>query len=404
MAQTSPTEVAPGALDPAQGRSEPALLDTVLGLWERPVARWVILFLVALAILSQMNFTGIDPTKRIRLDELGWRGAMAIDLASDLGPEFDPEDRNDRPQSLLTAIAVVNWAAAIVVAAAITLNFFLISLVPAGIERLRRKVEHTVHTSTDSLPFYVQAGIMWAELLGLFLYFFYSFELDFEFIEERTPHLLGLELRDGFLQGAALTLFICIVSIVASTILALVAALARLSSNGAAFGIATFYTSFFRGTPLLLQLILIYWGLTQIDVILSALMAGIIAVSLCYGAYMAEIFRAGILAIPKGQSEAAASLGLTKGRTMQLIVLPQAMRLIIPPTGNQFIAMLKDSSLVSVLGVWELMQLAQTHGRSEYKFIEMLIVAALIYWGLSFVFEMIQARIERKFGKGVRVD
>ncbi|MEZ5667312.1 MAG: amino acid ABC transporter permease [Alphaproteobacteria bacterium] len=245
---------------------------------------------------------------------------------------------------------------------------------------------------------------MWAELLGLFIWFFVSFDLDFAFIEERTPHLIGLELHDGFLQGAALTLFICIVSIVASTILALIAALARLSSNGAAFGVATFYTSFFRGTPLLLQLVLIYSGLPQLGVVIDALTAGIIAVSLCYGAYMAEIFRAGILAIPKGQSEAAASLGLTKGRTMQLIVLPQAMRLIIPPTGNQFIAMLKDSSLVSVLGAWELMYLARTHGRSEFKVMEMLIVAALIYWGLSFVFEMIQARIEKKYGKGVRVD
>ncbi|MCA9686595.1 MAG: amino acid ABC transporter permease, partial [Myxococcales bacterium] len=289
-------------------------------------------------------------------------------------------------------------------AAVITLNFYLISLIPAAVAALRSDSSRPVGAEPSNLAFMIQAGVMWAELLALFLLFFYSFDLDFAFIAERTPHLLGLELHDGFLQGAALTLFICIVSIIASTILALLAALARLSSNGAAFGIATFYTSFFRGTPLLLQLILIYWGLTQIDVILSALMAGIIAVSLCYGAYMAEIFRAGILAIPKGQAEAAASLGLSKGRTMQLIILPQAMRLIVPPTGNQFIAMLKDSSLVSVLGVWELMKLAQTHGRSEYKFIEMLIVAALIYWGLSFIFEMIQARIEKKFGKGVRVD
>jgi polar amino acid transport system permease protein len=116
---------------------------------------------------------------------------------------------------------------------------------------------------------------------------------------------------------------------------------------------------------------------------------------------MAEIFRAGILAIPHGQAEAARALGLRESLIMRLVILPQAIRLIVPPTGNQFIAMLKDSSLVSVMGAWEIMFLARTHGRAEFKYMEMLITAAIIYWVLSGVFELIQSRIEKRFGKGV---
>jgi polar amino acid transport system permease protein len=249
-------------------------------------------------------------------------------------------------------------------------------------------------------PFKTQVIVVWGELLVFFLLFFDSFGLSYDYIAERGPILVGLELsKDGFLQGAALTIYVCIVSIIISTVIALAAALARLSSNGLAFAVATFYISFFRGTPLLLQVMLIYLGLPQLGLVLEAIPSGIIALSLCYGAYMAEIFRAGIQSIPAGQHEAARALGLRPGVTMRKIILPQAMRLIVPPTGNQFIAMLKDSSLVSVMGVWELMYLARSHGRAEFRYVEMLITAAIIYWIISFVFELIQARIEAYYGK-----
>ena len=251
------------------------------------------------------------------------------------------------------------------------------------------------------LRFPLQVLIAWLELLLLFLLFFYSFNLSYEYIFSRLNFLLGIGLRNGFLMGAALTLFICFAAMIASTILALAAALGRLSSNGVMFGVSTFYTSFFRGTPLLLQILLVYLGLPQIGIVLTPIPAAVIALSLCYGAYSAEIFRAGILAVPHGQREAARALGLRESLIMWLVVLPQAMRLIIPPLGNQFIAMLKDSSLVSVLGAWELMYMARTHGRAEFKYMEMLIAAALIYWGMSAVFELVQSRIERRFGKGV---
>ncbi|MCZ4280233.1 amino acid ABC transporter permease [Kiloniella laminariae] len=255
----------------------------------------------------------------------------------------------------------------------------------------------------NTFPHRTQLIVTWVQLFALFMYFFYSFDLSYEYIWARLPHLLGLGLKSNFLMGAALTVFICAVAIFASTILALLAALARLSSSGMALGISTFYISFFRGTPLLLQILLIYLGLPQIGVIINPIPAAIIALSLCYGAYMAEIFRAGIQAIPAGQREAAKALGLKDGQVMRLVVLPQAIRLIIPPTGNQFIAMLKDSSLVSVLGAWELMYMARTHGRAEFKYMEMLISAALIYWALSVTFEVVQSRIEKRYGKGVDV-
>lgn len=274
------------------------------------------------------------------------------------------------------------WAGRIGLAAAITLNIWAVTL----------------------LPFKAQVLVAWAELVGLFALFFYSFDLSYDYIWSRLPYLIGLELNRGFFIGAVLTLFICVVSIIASTILALIAALMRLSKNGLAVGIAGFYISFFRGTPLLLQILLIYLGLPQLGIVLKPIPSAIIALSLCYGAYMAEIFRAGIQAIPREQSEAARALGLREGQIMRLVVLPQAIRLIIPPTGNQFIAMLKDSSLVSILGAWDLMYMARTHGKSEFKYIEMLIAAALIYWALSAFFEVIQARIEKRMGKGVSVD
>ncbi|WP_429485777.1 amino acid ABC transporter permease [Paraburkholderia youngii] len=126
------------------------------------------------------------------------------------------------------------------------------------------------------------------------------------------------------------------------------------------------------------------------------------ALSLCYGAYMTEIFRAGIQSIPKGQWDAARALGLSHGMMMRLVILPQALRVIIPPTGNQFIAMLKDSSLVSVVGVWELTYVATTEGQREFRHMEMLISASVIYWLLSMVLEVIQSRIERRFRRSAR--
>ncbi len=232
---------------------------------------------------------------------------------------------------------------------------------------------------------------VWIELLALLLLFFYTFDLSYTFIAKKIGFLIS--------QGVVTTLYISAISIIIATVIALAGAIAKLSRNGVIYGLATFYTSLFRGLPLLMQIYIIYLGLPQVGYVISAIPAGILALSLCYGAYMTEIFRAGIQSIPRGQSEGATALGLSPNQTMFLVILPQAMRVIIPPTGNQFIAMLKDSSLVSVVGVWEIMYLARTQGQTEFRHIEMLITASMIYWILSMALEFLQARIEERFGR-----
>jgi polar amino acid transport system permease protein len=241
------------------------------------------------------------------------------------------------------------------------------------------------------LPLRWQMILVWVELALLLMVFFYSFNLSFDFIRRKIGFLIT--------QGLVMTLYISVLSISIASLLALLGAMAKLSSNGILLGVANFYTSLFRGIPLLMQIYMIYLGLPQLGYVVNAVPAGVAALSLCYGAYMTEIFRAGIESIPRGQWEAARALGLKPGATMMRIILPQAMRVIIPPTGNQFIAMLKDSSLVSVVGVWELMYLARTQGQTEFRHVEMMITASLIYWLFSILLELIQARIERYFGR-----
>ena len=239
----------------------------------------------------------------------------------------------------------------------------------------------------------IQILIVWIELFLLFLAFAYSFDLEIAYIFSGQPSKIGLMISKGLFT----TIYISAVSIAIATAIAIVGAIAKLSNNGFAYAIASFYTSLFRGLPLLLQIYLIYMGLPQLGFMIDAIPSGIAALSLCYGAYMTEIFRAGIQRIPKGQWEASRALGFPFGLILRKIILPQSIPLIIPPTGNQFIAMLKDSSLVSVLGIWEIMFLAKKLGAKDFNHLEMLLTAAMIYWLLTIILEMIQARIERKY-------
>ena len=239
--------------------------------------------------------------------------------------------------------------------------------------------------------FRFQVIVVWIELFILFMTFFYSFDLSFTFIKSKIWFMVT--------QGIFTTLYVSAISIVIASFIAIIGAVAKMSSNGFAYAIASFYTSFFRGLPLLMQVYLIYLGFPQIGYVIDAVPAGIIALSLCYGAYMTEIFRAGISSIDAGQWEGSRALGFKFGLTMRKIILPQSIPLIIPPTGNQFIAMLKDSSLVSVIGVWELMFLARTLGNKTFNHMEMLITAAMLYWAMTMVLELIQSRIERKYQK-----
>ena len=239
----------------------------------------------------------------------------------------------------------------------------------------------------------IQILIVWLELFLLFLAFAYSFDLEIAYIFSGQPSKLGLMISKGLFT----TIYISAVSIVIATVIAIVGAIAKLSNNGFAYAIASFYTSLFRGLPLLLQIYLIYMGLPQLGFMIDAIPSGIAALSLCYGAYMTEIFRAGIQSIPKGQWEASRALGFPFRLILRKIILPQSIPLIIPPPGSQFIAMLKDSSLVSVLGIWEIMFLAKKLGAKDFNHLEMLLTAAMIYWVLTIILEMIQARIERRY-------
>ncbi len=204
-------------------------------------------------------------------------------------------------------------------------------------------------------------------------------------------------------NGVWLTILLSVLSILLATVLSLLGALGRLSKFAPAYALATFYISLIRGTPLLLQVVFFFLALPQLGIRLSGLSAGVLALGLNYGAYMTEIMRAGIQSVSAGQREAAESMGMTHFQIMRFIVLPQALRLVIPPIGNQFIAMLKDTSLISVTGfVWELLWRAQKQGRANFRSLEALLIAAVFYWIITIIFSTFQAQIELRLSKGYR--
>jgi len=239
--------------------------------------------------------------------------------------------------------------------------------------------------------FTFKTGLTWLILLSLLLGAFSKMGLDWSLIGQKLPFLLGLRLSpDGFIQGAALTIMITACSMFFCLLIGLITALGRMSDNALAFGCATFYASLFRGTPLLVQVLIIYLALPQVGIVLGALSSGIIALSMNYGAYLAETIRS------------ALALGVSRWTVAVHVTAPQALRIIIPPAGSMFISMLKDSSLVSLMGLWELNFLAQSYGRSTYRYMEMLATAAAIYWIMSIVLELLQSRLERRFAQGQR--
>lgn len=204
-------------------------------------------------------------------------------------------------------------------------------------------------------------------------------------------------------NGVWLTILLSCLSIILATGLSLLGALGRLSRFPPAYALATFYISLIRGTPLLLQVVFFFLALPQLGIRLSGLAAGVLALGLNYGAYMTEIMRAGIQSVDAGQREAAQTMGLNHFQIMRYIVLPQALRLVIPPIGNQFIAMLKDTSLISVTGfVWELLWRAQKQGRANFRSLEALLIAAVFYWIITIVFTAFQAQIEAHMARGYR--
>jgi len=217
---------------------------------------------------------------------------------------------------------------------------------------------------------------------------------DFDFVVRSGPVIV--------LQGAGATILVSAVSIAVATVLAVFGALARMSPNPALNAVGSFYVSLFRGTPLLLQIYFMYFALPQLGLVLPALIAGITALSLNYGAYLTEVFRAGIQAVPRGQREAAQALGMPERLLMRRIVLPQATRIVIPAIGNDFIAMLKDSSLVATITVHETLFMAQRIGRSAFEPVAALLIAGAVYWTLTIIFSFFQERLERRLARSDR--
>ncbi len=256
-----------------------------------------------------------------------------------------------------------------------------------------------------------RVGVVWVTLVGILSLVLLQINVDPGYLLRRSDIL-----RLIVVNGLGVTIAISLVSVAIASVLALIGALGRLSPHPVAQGLAGFYVSVVRGTPLLIQLFLIYNGLAQIGtqlirmgypdlgnlLILKEIPAGVLALSLNYGAYMTEIFRAGIQSVGRGQWQAASALGMSNWQTLRLVVLPQAFRTVFPAIVNQFIAMQKDSSLVSVMGIWEITFRANRFARKDSKYMEMFLLAAAIYWILTVISEWIQGRIEARFAEADR--
>jgi polar amino acid transport system permease protein len=228
-------------------------------------------------------------------------------------------------------------------------------------------------------------------MLGGFIARYLNVEADF--IARVAPFIL---------QGIGLTIAVSFTSIAVATLLAAVGALGRLSNSAVANAIASFYVSFFRGTPLLLQLLFWYLALPQVGLVLDPFVCAVGALGMNYGAYMTEIFRAGIQAVPGGQREAAVALGMSERLAFRRIVAPQALRIIIPAIGNDFVAMLKDSALASTVTLQEILWRAQNVGRKEFRSLQTLLIAAAVYWLLTIIFTAAQNRLEARLSVGDR--
>jgi polar amino acid transport system permease protein len=274
---------------------------------------------------------------------------------------------------------------------------------------LRERLE----LASADVPFRVKVAAVWAAIFTVLGLFLWVAAFDWPWMGHRFSFMA---------KGLQFTLYIALGGIVLAFTLACFGALARISKNPVAYGVAGFYTSFFRGTPLIVQLFLIYLALPQVagnlqqrfpDVLgrdfvrfftLDGVVVGVLALGLNYGAYMTEIFRAGIQSVSGGQGEAAEALGMSYGQRMRKVILPQALRVIIPPTGNEFIAMMKDTALVSILGstvaTAEIFRRAQLVGQAENKALEAFLVAAGLYWAMTIVFSYFQGKLEARLARG----
>lgn len=249
----------------------------------------------------------------------------------------------------------------------------------------------------ESRRFRLVFALTWVIVIGLLVGSLAAAgAIDVTFLAKWAPYILG---------GIPITIVVSIFSIALAVVFAVFGALGRLSVRASIYAVATLYVSLVRGTPLIVQLLFIYLALPQIipaSAGIPVIMLAIFALAFNYGAYMTEIFRAGIQAVPRGQIEASGALGMTEAQTMRRVILPQAIRIVIPAIGNEFIAMIKDSALVSLMTVQELLWRAQRVGQSNFRSLETLLLAALVYWILTIAFSVVQDRLEKRMAESDR--
>ncbi|MFD0696785.1 amino acid ABC transporter permease [Paenibacillus sp. GCM10027628] len=221
---------------------------------------------------------------------------------------------------------------------------------------------------------------------------------------DRTERILGI-LSDSFFPilkaGLLFTIPLTLITFTLGLLLALLTALARLSDVPPLVAIAKFYVWIFRGTPLLVQLFILFYGFPSLGITLEPFPTAIIGFTLNKGAYSSEIIRAAILSIPKGQSETAYAIGMTKWQAMRRIILPQAARVSIPPLGNSFISLIKDTSLAATITVTEMFQKGQQIAAVTYEPLWLYIEVACIYLLFSTVLSHFQNRLEGRFERKV---
>lgn len=213
-----------------------------------------------------------------------------------------------------------------------------------------------------------------------------------------------------YLIGAKNTILLALIAVMLGTCFGLIIAMCRISKNKAFRFIGTSYVEFIRGTPLLVQLYIIYYGLQAVGIrfpdipFMTALlginfsdfMSGVITMGMNSAAYVCEIFRSGIQSVDVGQMEAGRSLGLSYGKTLQHIIIPQAVRNVLPALGNEFVVVIKESSIVSIIGIADLMYKANTVRGNTFQPFEPLLVAAVVYFLMTFPLSKLLAYIERR--------
>jgi polar amino acid transport system permease protein len=313
--------------------------------------------------------------------------------------------------AIVVAVAAAGWLVAdkgltSIVEAYVASGFAVVQVTLLLLGRRAAGKPEAMALASAHIPFRLKLTFVWIGIFFVLALFFSQVGLDYQWM---------LDNFTAIAKGAIYTMALAIGAIILAMILALFGALGRLSKNPVAYGISGFYTSFFRGTPLIVQLFLIYIALPQIAtglgslalldaLTLTAFQAGLLGLGLNYGAYITEIFRAGIQSVGHGQGEAADAIGMSYGQKMRRVILPQAARVIIPPTGNDFIALMKDTALVAFLGVAleqaDLFRRAKSLGDTDLKRLESLIIAAALYWILTAIFTFFQAKLEKKLSAG----